>query len=68
MVNQDMVGKPPKPGMYYCVRCEEQFAFVEGALRCPNCQNTTRNDLVPVDVRDVKEEELMHTTDDFQGG
>lgn len=68
MVNQAMVGKPPKPGMYHCLRCEDEFEFVKGALRCPNCDNTKRNDLVPVDVRDVKEEELMHTADDFQGG
>lgn len=68
MVNEAMVGKPPKPGKYHCTRCESEFAFDKGALRCPRCQNTTRNDLVPVFVRDVLEEELMHTPDDFQGG
>lgn len=68
MVNEAMVGKPPKPGKYLCMRCESEFAFDKGALRCPKCSNTTRNDLVPVFVRDVLEEELMHTADDFPGG
>jgi Zn finger protein HypA/HybF involved in hydrogenase expression len=67
-MNQTMVGKPPKPGKYHCLKCEKMFDFEEGALRCPQCENTTRNDLVPVDVADVKEEELMHTDVDFQGG
>jgi len=67
-MNQAMVGKPPKPGKYHCLKCEEIFPFVKGALRCPNCENATRNELVPIDVRDVKEEELMHTAVDFQGG
>lgn len=68
MVNETMVGKPPKPGKYLCLRCESEFSFNEGALRCPHCENTGRSDLVPVFVRDVAEEELMHTPDDFQGG
>lgn len=67
-MNQTMVGKPPKPGQYHCTRCDKVFKFDHGPLSCPKCSNTVREELVPVDVRDVKEEELMHTDDDFQGG
>lgn len=67
-MNQTMVGKPPKPGKYHCLNCEKVFSFDEGALRCPECENTTRNELVPIDVRDVKEEDMMRTMTDFPGG
>lgn len=68
MVNQTMVGKPPKPGKYHCLRCDSEFNYRRGALRCPQCDNNTRNELVPIDVREVREDEIMLTPDDFPGG
>lgn len=67
-MNQAMVGKPPKPGEYLCAVCDGTFRFKNGVLRCPECGNNRREDLVPIFVKEVKEEELMHTEVDFPGG
>jgi|AGTN01.1.fsa_nt_gi hypothetical protein len=67
-MNSTMIGKPAKPGEYHCVRCDCVFLFKRGKLECPSCKNQFRDELVPINVREQKEDELMLTKDDFTGG
>ena len=67
-MNQTMVGKPPTRGKYYCANCDSCFGHRDGILMCPECLSTIREDLILIYVREIIEEEMMHTPDDFQGG
>ncbi len=67
-MNQTMIGKPPTSGRYYCSECFAIFELINDSLKCPSCLNSDRDVFVLVYVRDIAEEELMHTGVDFQGG
>ena len=53
---------------YLCQRCETRFTFRFGDLICPTCGNRDRNDLVPVYMEDVPEEDQFYNEGDFGQG
>jgi len=67
-VDNIIKGTPPQPGEYKCTRCDAQFNYKCGALFCPSCGNRRHDELVPIFVKEQKEEELMKTEADFPGG
>lgn len=67
-MNPTMEGKPPTQGEYYCTSCSICFRLAAGPLQCPQCLDAVRDDFVLIYVREVPEEETMHTPDDFAGG
>ena len=67
-MGQIPVKKLPKEGKYLCTSCESYFVFEKGKFKCPYCSNIVNDQLVAIDVRNSKEENLMKTKTDFHGG
>lgn len=63
-----MPHKPAEAGKYMCVQCDATFYFSRGPLRCPECGNEERGDLIPITVPNNDLEDDLYTDDDFQGG
>jgi hypothetical protein len=63
-----MPNKPAEAATYSCNKCSAQFKFEQGALTCPKCKNTNKNEMVVISMKDNPEESQLYTDDDFPGG
>jgi hypothetical protein len=57
-----------KKGNYTCQKCQAQFKFEEGDLKCPSCGTTAADNLVPYYTENDPERDEMLTRDDFASG
>lgn len=63
-----MPNKPSEAATYLCNKCSMQFAFEQGNLLCPRCQNSDKTELVVISIKDNLDENQLYTEDDFLGG
>jgi phage FluMu protein Com len=63
-----MPAKPAEKATYLCNKCNKQFQFASGDLKCPSCGNQNKTDLVIIYIKDDPKEEHLYTKDDFVGG
>jgi len=57
-----------KKGNYVCQKCQAQFKFESGDLKCPKCSTTAADDLVPFYTENDPQRDEMLTRDDFGPG
>jgi uncharacterized Zn finger protein (UPF0148 family) len=55
-------------GDYVCQRCQSQFHYAGGKLRCPVCSTQAAENLVPFYTEVDPEKDEMLTRDDFGQG
>jgi hypothetical protein len=70
-VKAKMPQKPSEPGKYECMWCDTEFAFTakdESKVRCPNCGNGNRQDLIPIYMVENPAEQKLYTSADFLPG
>jgi tRNA(Ile2) C34 agmatinyltransferase TiaS len=60
--------KPPEPGNYQCQKCNCRFTAKGDTLVCPKCENTNRDELIPIYMENDPEEEEMYSEADWHGG
>lgn len=63
-----MHAKPAETAIYLCNECDVAFIYRRGELSCPNCSNIKRGELVPINIRDNREEEDFYSAADWHGG
>ena len=63
-----MLDKVAEAGEYLCQKCETRFFFTIGHLRCPECGNSFRLDLIPIYMENDEQEEQLHLDDDYGQG
>jgi uncharacterized Zn finger protein (UPF0148 family) len=56
-----------KTGEYVCQKCQTQFKYTTGQLKCPKCGTGIADDLIPFYTEDGPEKEGL-STDEFHGG
>ena len=57
-----------RAGDYVCQRCQSQFHYISGKLRCPVCSTMAAENLVPIYTEVDPERDEMLSREDFGQG
>jgi uncharacterized Zn finger protein (UPF0148 family) len=57
-----------KKGTYACQKCQTQFKYASGDLKCPKCGTMKADNLVPFYMENDPERDEMLSRDDFSAG
>jgi protein-arginine kinase activator protein McsA len=57
-----------KKGTYVCQKCQTQFKYASGDLKCPKCNTMKAEDLVPFYMENDPERDEMLSRDEFAAG
>ena len=57
-----------KKGTYACQKCQAQFKYQSGDLKCPKCGTVAADNLTAVYTENDPEQDEMLSRDDFSSG